>query len=70
MKSLSKDEAEYLRAVVARELGRARGGHVMGEWIIETAALERTEHFLEDLLRKLGGKPQEGHAKPGKAKAS
>jgi hypothetical protein len=68
--NLSKEEQEYLREVVARELSRARGGHVIGEQVAETAAVENAEHFLEALLRKLGGKPAEGHVRPAKAKGS
>jgi hypothetical protein len=73
MAVLSKEEIQYLRDVVSRELERARGGHVIGEWAREVAALEKTEHFLEGLLGKLGGTPAEGHARParpGKAKHS
>lgn len=70
MALLSKDEVQYLRDVVGRELDRARGGHVIGEQVIETAVVEKAEHFLEALLRKLGGKPTEGHVRPGKSKHS
>ena len=38
-------------------------GHVSQEIIAVLAAEEKYEHFLEELLKKLGGMPREGQGR-------
>ena len=60
--SLTNEDKQALVHLVTAELEEFRKtGHVANDLIANLAGEEKYEHFLEELIRKLGGKVKEGH---------